>query len=84
MAIYPVRLVKWFPARGKDSSLAKTCKDLIEYCGIKCPVCGKKPHYNGAIADHSMPWGYWGEVWCTKKCYDKYLEINSFKEGQKE
>ena len=69
MSIYPVRLNSWYPKDDENYGTAKTIVS-IEWC----KVCKKRPQYRYAIADHSLPWGYYDGIWCSKKCFDKKVK----------
>lgn len=69
MSIYPVHLNSWFPPGDeKRWAVLSTLKFSA------CHRCGKTkmdPRY--AWGHHAIPWGY-GDVWCTKRCYQKWLK----------
>lgn len=75
MSIYPVRLHKWyFPKKAKDDEDFRERKHLYEVVvsiakTSKCRRCGKTCKATSMIADHSLPWGYYGETWCSTRCF---------------
>lgn len=70
MSIYAVPLYKWFK---KDKDLAAICRTILKY--NHCAMCGGKCNFKTAMADHSMPWGYYREVWCTQRCEKEYWDL---------
>lgn len=68
MSIYPVRLSEWFPKGDPHHSTVKLIVSIEQ-----CTYCKKKNmHWQDAIADHSLPWGYYNGIFCKKKCFDNY------------
>ena len=71
MSIYPVPLAKWYPP-GTDNG--ETAAMILKY--NHCTNCGKKPiPYKHAIADHSLPWWYYRDIFCSKKCQKEYRDL---------
>jgi hypothetical protein len=70
MSIYAVPLYKWF---AKDKDHASTCRRILE-CN-HCTMCGGKCNFKTAIADHSLPWGCYRDVFCTQRCEKEYNKL---------
>lgn len=70
MSIYPVTLSKWYPARSDHGMIAI---GILSYSW--CAMCGQIPPYKTAIADHSLPWGYYRDIFCNKSCAEEYRQL---------
>ena len=71
MSIYPVKLNDWYP-KGDEMNEIAILSVKFSNC-LQCNKKGKDIKYRYAIGHHSIPWGN-GDIWCTKKCYDKWLK----------
>lgn len=74
MSIYPVPLAKWFPKGDENHDFMKDMVRLGGESSLGCMNCGKtNMNWRTAYGHHSLPWGY-GDVWCTKRCYNAWLK----------
>ena len=87
MSIYVVRLSEWYNKEEDEKdphsgcSLHDACRTLVET--TKCHNCGNdKMQYRYAMGHHALPWGY-GDIWCTKKCYEKWLKQPKEKQDER-
>jgi len=82
MSIYPVPLAKWYRPKPLANDIPQEDRaeekrhQKIHWEAVvsiarssKCCRCGRTPKATAMIADHSLPWGYWGEVWCSARCF---------------
>lgn len=75
MSIYPVRIKTWYPPSERTEENIghrQTIRIVLMY--EPCAHCGKKVKMRNGWCFHALPYGYGGEVWCTKYRLKAYWE----------
>lgn len=67
MSIYPVYLSKF---HNTECPMHELAKEIVKLS--RCHNCENKIKWRYAYAHHSLLWGY-GDIWCSKKCYEKEI-----------